>query len=323
MADYVQIRHSIWTDEDFLALSAAAQHMYLLLASQPDMNHAGVLVYRPRRWSRLTKGMTTEDVEAALRELEAAWFIAIDHDAEELLVRSVIRTDEKYRQPFVFVAACRGVSGTLSKTLRGILRSELERLPLDELNAGVRTKIEKELFPLLRTLPEAIHKPSPEPFPEPFPEGSAEGSVEPFARPNGEGEGVGSNSSTESKRSKPKTAPHNADAAKPTRKPRKETPEGELAAAVAKRFYDAVNGQANFLAIKTVAVRFVTAHSEDSIVDALLALDKDGVTPTVPTLRSQLNGTRRSFAAPLLDRGGRHVNPADPDEYRKGWSKSS
>lgn len=303
MADHVQIRHSIWTDEDFLSLSWAAQHMYFLLLSQPDMNHAGVLVYRPRRWSKLIKGATAEDVEALLTELEAAWFIAIDHDAEELLVRSVIRIDEKHKQPYVFVAACKGVSGTLSRTLRGILRAELERLPLDELSESVRPKIEKQLFPLLRTLPEAIHKPSREPFAEPFPEGSPEGSAEPFTKPNGEGEEVSSKGSGKSESTKPKTAPPNADATKTTRQTRKDTPEGELASAIAKRFYDHVGGLTKFMAVKAVVLKAIKAGAaERAIVDALDRLNQSGRPITADTMRAELNGTRtaRPTAVPSL-----------------------
>lgn len=82
----------IWLDPDFLALTADAQWAYFMLLSQPGLNLVGAIDYRPNRW-RFGNGMTTSDVEARIKALEAAQFVLVDHDTEELLVRSMTRHD--------------------------------------------------------------------------------------------------------------------------------------------------------------------------------------------------------------------------------------
>lgn len=84
---------SIWDDDDFTALPGDAQRLYMLLVSQPKLNLAGLLDYRPGRWAIRAADTTTEDIQAAVDTLEAARFITVDRDTDELLIRSFTKSD--------------------------------------------------------------------------------------------------------------------------------------------------------------------------------------------------------------------------------------
>lgn len=84
---------SIWTDEDFATLTPLAQRMFLLLISQPKLSMCGVIDYVPARWARYAPGMTVDDVEDCISELEARRYVLVDRDQAELLVRSFVKND--------------------------------------------------------------------------------------------------------------------------------------------------------------------------------------------------------------------------------------
>ncbi|BAL87328.1 hypothetical protein AMIS_21080 [Actinoplanes missouriensis 431] len=138
--NYANISTAIWRNEGFRNLSRQAQHMYLLLTSQPDISAAGVLSLNAKRWSTRTHGATTAEVVEALNELQEHRFIAFDTDTEELLVRSFVRWDGGYgnikRRPVILRAA----SEVESELLRQWLAGEFRRLdlPTDGLAVGDR-----------------------------------------------------------------------------------------------------------------------------------------------------------------------------------------
>lgn len=76
MARYARVFASIWADPDFCALSSSAQRLYLLLITQPDVSHCGVLPLTERRWARLAADTDADSVRAALDELERVGFVA-------------------------------------------------------------------------------------------------------------------------------------------------------------------------------------------------------------------------------------------------------
>ena len=119
---------TIWSDDDFLALTFSAQRMFMFLISQPDLAHDGVIALRERRWSKKAANLTTAMVADALDELQKARFIVVDEDAEELLVRSFIRRDKVYRQPNVLRAAADHLKGITSTLIRAELAAELHRI---------------------------------------------------------------------------------------------------------------------------------------------------------------------------------------------------
>src|SRR5690554_4053271 len=138
-----RISVEIWDDLEFIALSPLAQRMFIFLFSQRDMNYLGLLPLRERRWASRSAGLTVDAVRAALEELEAARFVVIDDDTEELLVRSFMRRDEVYRQPQLIRSARDALPMVVSLRIRAALAEELERIAsLDGLHAASQEAIE-------------------------------------------------------------------------------------------------------------------------------------------------------------------------------------
>ena len=134
--DHARLLASIWDDDDFLALSDQAQRLYFLLLSQRELSYAGLLPMRLKRWASRSKTTTVDGITAALAELDASRFVVCDHDAEEVLIRSLIRRDGIYKQPNVLAGALREAFLITSPVLRSALAGELRRLPLDVVGAA-------------------------------------------------------------------------------------------------------------------------------------------------------------------------------------------
>ncbi|MFF2184612.1 hypothetical protein [Streptomyces sp. NPDC058155] len=166
-----RILTSIWEDADFLALDEREQRLYLFLISQPNLNHAGLLDLTLRRWSRKARGLTVAELEKSIAALDAARFIVVDDDTEELLIRSFIRNDGVWRMPKVMGAAVSGALEISSKRLQRALLDEMDRVPLDQLN-GEPTKgrngaagpsIRDSVSDCIETLRKAFGTPDPDP----------------------------------------------------------------------------------------------------------------------------------------------------------------
>lgn len=127
---YANVACAIWRDDEFRVLSQAAQHVYLLLISQPDISAAGVLSLSLTRWASRTKDTTRSAIRAAIEELETHRFVAVDDETEELLVRSFIRWDGGYTNSKRRFAIRDAAAHVESVTLRRALAAEFERLDL-------------------------------------------------------------------------------------------------------------------------------------------------------------------------------------------------
>lgn len=162
---HARIFTSIWRDDDWRNLSAEAQRVYLLLLSQPTMNHAGVLPLTVQRWANSCVDTDSADVIQALKELQEARYVVVDPDTEEVLVRSLMRRDGVWRQPNVLKAAMKEAVETTSSRLRQALSVEVRRMLEEDLPEGVRGELEavSEAF---ASEPAANH---PETWSEPFP----------------------------------------------------------------------------------------------------------------------------------------------------------
>lgn len=191
-----RILASIWSDEDFLVLDSAAQRLYMMLVSQPNLTHAGTLSVTIRRWSNLTNNETSQSIVAALKTLSDARFVIVDWDTEELLVRTLIRNDGVFKQPRVFQVAADEILSVSSRKLRSALRAELDRLPLEEVTDKVgkdgtspREQVARLVKELLNTLPHTpgdtppdtpagTHSDTPaDTHPEGYAQGSRQGSA--------------------------------------------------------------------------------------------------------------------------------------------------
>jgi hypothetical protein len=193
--EHARILTSIWDpSSDFRLLGPAEQRLYFLLLSQRSLNHAGVLPLTVRKWAGSCAGTSIEDVWTSLKALDAARYVVVDTDTEEVLIRSFIRNDGIARQPNVLKAALRLATGIESPRLRAALAGELRRLGTD-----IAGRVADELVGATEEpLPEGL----PEPIAEPLPKGSGNPGKpvdknpsgtprEPLARDAGEGEGEG------------------------------------------------------------------------------------------------------------------------------------
>lgn len=126
---YAPIVLSIWRNDDFLALDAEAQRLYLLLISQSNIDYCGVIPYMPGRWSKLAKGSTPARIKKAAADLEEAKFIVIDTNTEELWVRSFVTHNGVLTQPNV-AKAMRSAYGHIASL--SIRQRFYNSLPLEE-----------------------------------------------------------------------------------------------------------------------------------------------------------------------------------------------
>ncbi|MEU8829405.1 hypothetical protein [Streptomyces sp900116325] len=161
-----RILTSIWEDTDFLALDEPEQRLYLFFISQPNLNHAGLLDLTLRRWSRKARGLTVAELEKRIGTLEAARFVVVDDDTEELLIRSFVRNDGVWRMPKVMGAMVSGALEISSWRLRSALLAEMDRIPLDELSdePGSRgVSIRQQVAEHIADLRKAFGNPPPDP----------------------------------------------------------------------------------------------------------------------------------------------------------------
>jgi len=166
-----RILTSIWEDADFIALEEKEQRLYLFLISQPNLNHAGLLDLTLRRWARKARGLTVAELEKRIGRLEETRFVVVDDDTEELLIRSFIRNDGVWRMPKVMGAAVSGALEISSRKLQQALLAEMDRVPLEELNADPTKlrngtegpSIRQQVADHIDTLKKAFGTPTPDP----------------------------------------------------------------------------------------------------------------------------------------------------------------
>lgn len=175
---------TIWDDEDFLALDDGDQRLYAFLLSQRNLNHAGLLPVTLRKWARKARNSTVARLTEQLTSLEKARFVVLDPETEELLVRTLVRNDNVYKQPRVMGAMVSDAREIESPRLRAVLLAEMDRIPLEDLSdkpgknnaPSIRSQVCEhiaELRTVLRprpTPPQPPAKPLPEPLHEPPPD---------------------------------------------------------------------------------------------------------------------------------------------------------
>ncbi|WP_433268208.1 hypothetical protein ACQPZF_03645 [Actinosynnema sp. CS-041913] len=195
--DHARLYVHIWTDPDFIELSAVAKLIYLQLLSQPKLAYSGVLDLAAKRWARAHPDLDLGALRSALAELDAARFLVVDQETEEVLVRSFIRRDELWKQPNMLRGALRVAFDIVSPILRAALARELRRLPVevtgpaplvaaDELEAGAR-ELPASVKAAMNT--RTTRKPATGPAPrrEPVTDTTVAPSANPSAKDRGEG----------------------------------------------------------------------------------------------------------------------------------------
>lgn len=139
--DRASIRLDMWADQDWRDLSEGAQHLYMLLMSHPTLSYAGVADWKPGRLAAMTSKKTKADVLKDAAELQERFFIVVDSDSEEVLVRSFIKHDGLMKQPKLVVSMTNAYAAIASKAIREVIAFEVQKLHSrhPELNAwGVK-----------------------------------------------------------------------------------------------------------------------------------------------------------------------------------------
>lgn len=125
--DHARIMLAIWGDDDFKALTCAAQRMYFVLLSQPNLRHCGSLDYLPSRLTGLAADETLPKVQSAVEQLTRSKHVIADHDTAELLLRTYVRHDGLLGSPNMVKAMLKDRSHVISDTLRDALDNELAK----------------------------------------------------------------------------------------------------------------------------------------------------------------------------------------------------
>src|SRR5690606_6747999 len=126
--EYGQLRHDIWRDDDWLNLTVPAQHLYMVLLSDPTLNYCGISSWHVGRLSQRSAENSPRDTLLAALELAERHFIVVDEETEEVLIRSYLRHDPILKNPRLAVTMSKEYGVIGSRKLRAALVFELTRL---------------------------------------------------------------------------------------------------------------------------------------------------------------------------------------------------
>lgn len=133
---------TIWRDDDFRALNATAQRLYLSFISSPDLSHAGVLPLRVSKWAKAAVDLTEADIESDLFTLTAHGFVLTDDDTEEVMVRSFIKNDEGWKNDNMRKAVIAAIEEIESRDLREHAEASLSEMVSEAPPKGVGSPFE-------------------------------------------------------------------------------------------------------------------------------------------------------------------------------------
>ena len=126
--EHGRVNVEIWSDPEFRRLPPAAQHLYLLLWTSPGLTYCGTHDWRPGRLAALSSGWTADHIAAVGDCLAARYFLVIDDDTEEVLIRSWARFDGLLKQPRMAVSYATAYATVASERLRAVLVHETNKI---------------------------------------------------------------------------------------------------------------------------------------------------------------------------------------------------
>lgn len=126
--EFAKIVNSIWIDDDWRALTVPAQHLYLVLLTDPKLSYAGVTDWQPKRITQKAAQWSQFEFYKAAAELSEAYFVVVDEDTEEVLVRSFLKNDEIMKHPKLSVSMAKAYADIASNKVRQALVHELQAL---------------------------------------------------------------------------------------------------------------------------------------------------------------------------------------------------
>jgi hypothetical protein len=188
--EHARILCSIWRPgDDFRDRSPGAQRLYFLLLSQRELNNAGVMPLMIGKWSRCSAATTPDDIRDDLAELDEHRYVVVDHETEELLIRTFIRNDGVAKQPNILKNALRLAVQVESPTIRVALGQELLRI--GDRGDALATALELDPNALDEHIAQVQAMASGKASHEGSPNPSAEGFPNPSSSPAGRGGGRG------------------------------------------------------------------------------------------------------------------------------------
>lgn len=202
---------SIWKDPDFLALGPGPQRLYMFLLSQEELTYCGTMPLRVPRWARKAAGLTVAEIDLDLKMLEGSAnpsdnpdqcaarqpFVITDPDTGELLIRSMMRRDNAWKQPNLLKQAREAADQIESPRILGVLLAELRRLPVDESpSEQVKTLVSDFITDLEQGSPYPSAYPPDYPDPNPSADPSGDPTAEDYACARELGERNGSSERT-------------------------------------------------------------------------------------------------------------------------------
>lgn len=126
------INVDIWSDADFRDLTDPAQSLYFKITSHPKLDYCGVTDFHPGRLAALGREYTADQVMIAAQELSDRYFIVVDQDTDEVMVRSFLRHDGLMKQPRLAVSAAKAYGAIASNKIRAVVVHEMQRLKREQ-----------------------------------------------------------------------------------------------------------------------------------------------------------------------------------------------
>lgn len=138
--DFAQLRQDMWSDDDWRSLTVPAQHLYMLLLSDPKLSYCGVTAWHAGRIAQRSAETTGRDVLLAAAELSDRHFVIIDEDTEEVLIRSYLKHDPLMKNPRLAVTMAKDFGSVASNKIRAAVVWELQKLRKAEPDLGAWEK---------------------------------------------------------------------------------------------------------------------------------------------------------------------------------------
>lgn len=99
--------HSTILESSLSRRSIPAQLLYRQLLERRERSTLGVIVYRPASWAKTLPGLTVDDVEHLVVELEEHGHLIVDRDTLEVVHRTHMHHDGVLKQAQVIMAAAK------------------------------------------------------------------------------------------------------------------------------------------------------------------------------------------------------------------------
>lgn len=130
--DRANLRTDMIGDDRYRELTRDEQWLYKLLLIHPTLSYAGVAEWRPGRLASAAAGTTADDVRRIGSGLQAKYFVYIDEDTEEVLVRSFVKHDGLLKQFRLPISMANDYAGIASQDIREFFVFELQKYKQEE-----------------------------------------------------------------------------------------------------------------------------------------------------------------------------------------------